>query len=104
MKDGEYRITMLDCAEGDCFFLEFYFDSMKYTILMDTGPGVCWTTSLKPFLDQLIAKKEKINILVITHIDSDHIGGAIKLFQNEEYSDLEMYVHPPSESSRHFLW
>ena len=88
MKDGEYRITMLDCAEGDCFFLEFYFDSMKYTILMDTGPGVCWTTSLKPFLDQLIAKKEKINILVITHIDSDTIGGAIKLFQNEEYSDL----------------
>lgn len=88
MKDGEYRITMLDCAEGDCFFLEFYFDSMKYTILMDTGPGVCWTTSLKPFLDQLIAKKEKINVLVITHIDNDHIGGAIRLFQSEEYSGL----------------
>lgn len=88
MKDGEYRITMLDCAEGDCFFLEFCFDSMEYTILMDTGPGVCWTTSLKPFLDHLIAKKKKINVLVITHIDSDHIGGAIKLFQSEEYSGL----------------
>lgn len=88
MKDGEYRITMLDCAEGDCFFLEFRFDSMEYTILMDTGPGVCWITSLKPFLDQLIAKNKKINVLVITHIDSDHIGGAIKLFQSEEYSGL----------------
>lgn len=88
MKDGEYRITMLDCAEGDCFFLEFCFDSMEYTILMDTGPGACWTTSLKPFLDQLIEEKKKINVLVITHIDSDHIGGAIKLFQSEEYSDL----------------
>lgn len=88
MKDGEYRITMLDCAEGDCFFLEFRFDSMEYTILMDTGPGVCWITSLKPFLDQLIAKNKKINVLVITHIDRDHIGGAIKLFQSEEYSGL----------------
>lgn len=88
MKDGEYRTTMLDCAEGDCFFLEFCFDSMEYTILVDTGPGACWTTSLKPFLDQLIAKKKKINVLVITHIDSDHIGGAIKLFQSEEYSGL----------------
>lgn len=88
MKDGEYRITMFDSAEGDCFFLEFYFDSTKYTILMDTGPGMCWTTSLKPFLDQLIAKKEKINVLVITHIDNDHIGGAIRLFQSKEYSDL----------------
>lgn len=88
MKDGEYRITMLDCAEGDCFFLEFCFDSIEYTILMDTGPGICWTTSLKPFLDQLIAEKKKINILVITHIDNDHIGGAIRLFQNEEYSGL----------------
>lgn len=88
MKDGEYRITMLDSAEGDCFFLEFCFDSMDYTILMDTGPGKCWSTSLKPLLDQLIAKKEKINVLVITHIDNDHIGGAIRLFQSEEYSGL----------------
>ena len=88
MKDGEYRITMLDCAGGDCFFLEFYFDSMEYTILMDTGPGRCWTTRLKPFLDQLIAKRKTINVLVITHIDDDHIGGAIKLFQSKEYSDL----------------
>lgn len=88
MKDGEYRITMLDCAEGDCFFLEFYFDSIEYTILMDTGPRGCWTTRLKPFLDQLIAKRKKINVLVITHIDDDHIGGAIKLFQSKEYSDL----------------
>lgn len=88
MKNGEYRITMLDCAEGDCFFLEFCFDSMEYTILMDTGPRVCWITSLKSFLDQLILKKKKINVLVITHIDNDHIGGAIKLFQCEEYSGL----------------
>lgn len=88
MKDGEYRITMLDCAEGDCFFLEFCFDSMEYTILMDTGPEACWTTRLKPFLDRLIEEKKKINVLVITHIDNDHIGGAIKLFQSEEYSGL----------------
>ena len=88
MKDGEYRITMLDCAEGDCFFLEFGFDSREYTILVDTGPGGCWNARLKPFLDQLIADRKKINTLVITHIDNDHIGGAIKLFQNDEYSDL----------------
>ncbi len=88
MKDGEYRITMLECEEGDCFFLEFCFDSKKYSILIDTGPGKCWATQLKPLLDQLIEKKQKINILLISHIDNDHIGGAIKLFQSEEYSSL----------------
>lgn len=55
---------------------------------MDTSPGKCWDSNLKPFLDRLIAQKKKINVLVITHIDSDHIGGAIKLFQHKEYSNL----------------
>lgn len=88
MKAKTYRITMLKCAEGDCFFLEFYFDSTEYNILIDTGPGKCWDSILKPFLDTLILEKKRINTMIITHIDSDHIGGALKLFCDEQYSNL----------------
>ena len=88
MKDGEYCMTMLDSEEGDSFFLEFGFDSKTYTMLIDTGPVKCWTDKLKPFLDFLISKNKKINVLIITHIDNDHIGGAIEMFQYEEYSEL----------------
>ena len=82
------RITMLKVADGDCFFVEFFYEENSFNILVDTGPVSCWGTVLKPFLDQLIVDGKKIDVLLITHIDGDHIGGAIKLFESEKYSSL----------------
>ena len=79
---------MLRVSDGDCIFLEFAFDDRLFNILVDTGPASCWETVLRPFLDQLFEDKKKIDVLLITHIDGDHIGGALKLFDNEKYSNL----------------
>lgn len=79
---------MLNASEGDCFLLEFFTLQENINILIDTGPVVCWENELKTILDHFISEKKRINVLIITHIDSDHIGGALKLFQEKCYSDI----------------
>ena len=79
---------MLPVGEGDCFYIEFELIDCKFTMLIDCGTTACWNTVLKPFLDELIQDGETIDILLITHIDSDHIGGALKLFSAAEYRKI----------------
>lgn len=81
-------VTMLKAAEGDCLFLEFHYSSNIFSMLIDTGPMSCWETVLKPFLDGLCENGNKIDVLVITHFDADHIGGALRLFTEDKYSNL----------------
>lgn len=81
-------IRMLKASEGDSFFLRFQFDDKVFNLLIDTGPVSCWKDSLKEILDYLQETGEHINILIITHIDSDHIGGALKLFSCPPYKTM----------------
>lgn len=82
------KITMLSAAEGDCFFLEFLFEDRTFTLLIDGGPPCCWETTLHPFMDRLIAEGKRIDVFLITHLDQDHIGGALRLFESDQYSNL----------------
>lgn len=81
-------IKMLQALEGDCIFLQFTYEDKVFNMLIDSGPIACWNASLKCFLDELIEEHKKIDILVLTHIDSDHIGGALKLFKEDRYYSL----------------
>ena len=81
-------VSMLPVGEGDCFYIEFELSDCKFTMLIDCGTTACWNSVLKPFLDGLIQDGKTIDILLITHIDSDHIGGALKLCAIEEYRKI----------------
>lgn len=81
-------ITMMKAFEGDCLFSEFNYEGNIFSILIDTGPMSCWELSLKPFLDSLRKNGKQINVLLITHFDADHLGGALRLFESEDYSKI----------------
>lgn len=81
-------IQMIKAGEGDCFLLRFAFEDRYFNLLIDGGPSHCWESGLKMALDGLISSEERVNLMIITHIDSDHIGGAIKLFSVPKYSTL----------------
>ena len=97
--NGNLEITMLDVGQGDCFFISFPYN--RGNILIDTGEDYDNYSKMKreiiPYIKSL--GKRKIDYLVITHGDSDHIGGANDLINNfkvdhvilnkGEYSDLE---------------
>ena len=81
-------ITMLKALEGDCLFSEFHYEGKTFSLLIDTGPMTCWESSLKPFLDSLSEEGKQVDVLVISHYDADHLGGALRLFENKDYSKI----------------
>lgn len=85
-------ITMLKALEGDCLFSEFHYEGKTFSILIDTGPMACWESSLKPFLDSLSEEGKQVDVLVISHYDADHLGGALRLFESKDYSKIIGHV------------
>ena len=88
MSQPNCTLEIIQASEGDCFFLSFTFESRRFNMMIDSGPSKCWNDELRAFLDNLNSRGERVNVLLITHIDSDHIGGALKLFSEEKYSNM----------------
>lgn len=82
------EIEMLAAKNGDCLILHYGTPAVPGLILIDGGPAGVWDDSLKPRLLQLrddrgLGPNEPlvIDLLIISHVDDDHINGVIKLLQ-----------------------
>lgn len=64
---------------GDCFILEYKSGNQSTTILIDGGPYQTFKNHLKPTLQKLLSNG-KIDLMVLSHIDNDHIIGLLDLF------------------------
>ncbi|PEY50977.1 MBL fold metallo-hydrolase [Bacillus cereus] len=85
------EIKMYPAKNGDCFLLSFG-TSKKNHILIDCGYVETYEKFLKKDLLEIAKKKEKINLMIVTHIDADHISGAIKLIKDnnsEKFIDID---------------
>lgn len=74
---------MLKAKYGDCFLISLKNKKNDNTInlLIDCGFNETFEDTLKSELEKLADKKEKISLLIITHLDQDHIQGAISLLE-----------------------
>lgn len=85
MEKWSIKIHILPANTGDCFLIEF---NNNECILIDTGFKETYYNYLKPLLLELKKIGKKITLLVITHMDRDHIGGAKYLLEeNGDYSN-----------------
>jgi beta-lactamase superfamily II metal-dependent hydrolase len=95
------RIKILKAFNGDSIWLSFSDQkNSPRNVLIDGGVGETYLTSknrkgkrefgeLKKVLDSIRQKHQKIDLLILTHIDDDHIGGILKWFQyDSEAFDL----------------
>ena len=93
MNKKECTLHFLPAGQGDCFLIQFQDDSFDYhNILIDGGNRT--TLDFKKQKKQLLkiidnGKKGRLDLVVVTHSDDDHIKGILKLVADE---DLERYV------------
>ena len=75
-----FTIHMLDAAHGDCLWVEYGDPARPRRILIDTGPAATYTGSLKARIAEVVAAEGEcvFELFVVTHIDDDHIGGALR--------------------------
>lgn len=78
-----FRIEMLPAAHGDCLWIEYGSGRDVWRILIDGGPAHTYPT-LRERILHLPAGERRFELLVITHIDGDHIEGVIRLLQDAE--------------------
>ena len=78
-----FRIEMLPAAHGDCLWIEYGSGARVHRILIDGGPAHAYP-ALRERILHLPADTRRFELLVITHIDADHIEGVIRLLLDAE--------------------
>ena len=78
-----FRIEMLPAAHGDCLWIEYGSGQQARRILIDGGPAHSYP-ALRERILHLPAKERRFELLIITHIDADHIEGVVRLLQDAQ--------------------
>ena len=75
-------IEMLPARHGDCLWIEYAEGVSDRTrrILVDGGPGFAYG-ALRARIEQLPLAEREFELVVVTHIDADHIEGIIRANQ-----------------------
>lgn len=72
----ETSLSLLRAADGDCLFLRCRREGRSFNILIDAGRSSTIPV-LKSFLEKLPDDERRIDLFVVTHVDADHIEGAL---------------------------
>jgi hypothetical protein len=74
------RVEFLPAAHGDCILVGYGAASPEHWVLIDGGPSHVY----EALRDRITALGiDRFELVVITHIDADHIDGIIRLLQDE---------------------
>lgn len=77
-KNSMCKIHFIKALSGDSILIEL---GDGHCILIDCGYKATYESELKPLLKKLHNEGSRLDLLVITHMDEDHIGGAIALIE-----------------------
>lgn len=75
-------ITMLPAKEGDCLVVQYGEQHNRKYVLIDTGRAWTYKNALKQYIKDF--NIHDFELLVITHVDRDHIDGMLKLIKDPE--------------------
>lgn len=78
------KIHFMKALSGDCFLIEL---EDKQSILIDCGYKSTYENELKSLLVKLREEGGRISLFVVTHMDEDHIGGAITFLEENGYRE-----------------
>lgn len=90
---AQVQVEVLKAYYGDCIFVTICYDDSEYVIMIDGGPprtycyggryGRTEEGPLKRKLAQIKKEGKAIDLLIITHVDDDHIGGVLAWFKDQ---------------------
>lgn len=76
------RIEMLPALHGDCLYVEYGTAARPRRLLIDGGPIGSYE-ALEKRIDAMPAGDRRFELVVMTHVDTDHVEGLVRLFANK---------------------
>lgn len=74
------KIEMFPAKNGDAFLVSCY-GELKVNILIDLAYSHTYKNFVRPVLKKMNENNESLELMVVTHIDQDHIAGAITFLE-----------------------
>ena len=75
------KVTFLDVGKGDAILIE----TQEHTMMIDSG----YDDTYKVIRNYLAGQEiQKLDYLVITHFDKDHVGGADRIIKSFEVGEI----------------
>lgn len=84
------RIIILPAFNGDCILVEF---QLSHYILIDGGYVDTYENYLLPTLKEIAARGGELDVVVVTHIDGDHISGIIRMMEDMPIGIREIWYN-----------
>lgn len=86
------NLKILPAQYGDCFLLSVKDDGRAFNVLIDGGLGITYEKFLRNELRSIATQNQKIDLMICTHIDADHINGLIAFLREnniKKFIDVE---------------
>lgn len=80
--DQQIVVELLPARHGDALLVRAVAEGRTTNILIDAGPQATYRDVLRPRLSALADAGECLHLFIITHIDADHIGGALAFLED----------------------
>src|SRR5438045_2654939 len=74
---------MLPAAQGDALWIEYGDPQRPRRVLIDGGTASSWQDGLRTRIESVPRDERHFELLIVTHIDADHIDGALALLTEE---------------------
>jgi beta-lactamase superfamily II metal-dependent hydrolase len=78
-----FEVTMLPAREGDAIWIEYGDREAPHRILVDGGMASTWDAALEQRFRGL-ETDERVELLMVSHVDRDHIGGVLKILDDDD--------------------
>jgi beta-lactamase superfamily II metal-dependent hydrolase len=75
-----FKLHVIQAKYGDALILSFGTSAKPRHILIDGGPSGNYAADLEPALEKIVGKGGKLDLVVLSHVDNDHVVGLLDLF------------------------
>ena len=97
-------IRVLPACNGDAIIIRFGEKELK-SILVDGGRGMTSYRELKKFIKHIDTNSQAIELVIITHVDDDHINGVLKIMADNTINKLvikDVWINSSKSISEYF--
>lgn len=93
-------VTVFQSGKGDSLLVQTGNSSNKEkkNILVDGGLSHTYKKHVAPFLNKMFLNGEKLDLVYVSHIDQDHIGGVLQMI--DDLVDWRVYEYKKDEDFR----